>query len=327
MSNFCTLFDSLYLGRGLAMYESLKQHTGDFNFYIFAFDDLTFKILNKLRLEKVTIISLSEFETPELLNVKMTRTRAEYCWTCTSSVIEYVFENYNVPDCTYLDADLYFYNSPEILLRELKGDKNVLITEHRFSKLAKFFEKKRAGRFCVQLITFTDSPVSRKILNIWKGQCIDWCFDRYEDGKFGDQKYLDPWPENYNNVHILENLGGGVAPWNIGQFRIVKKENSIVGINRSDGKKFDLVFYHFHFVRPMKNGFIDIGWNYLSVSTVKELYLPYLKRVFEIEKSLHEIDATYKTFYYEFKKGKLADLLKMMFKRITKFNLIKLDVQ
>ena len=49
MMNFCTLFDSFYLSRGLALYESIKEHTEDFHLYIFAFDDITYEILNKTK--------------------------------------------------------------------------------------------------------------------------------------------------------------------------------------------------------------------------------------------------------------------------------------
>ncbi len=67
MNIFCTLFDKLYLTRGVIMYESLKKHTTDFRLFIFAFDDLTYSILINLNLEYITVISLSEFETSELL--------------------------------------------------------------------------------------------------------------------------------------------------------------------------------------------------------------------------------------------------------------------
>ena len=58
--------------------------------------------------------------------------------------------------------------------------------------------------------------VGKKCLHEWMQQCLEWCFDRYEDGKFADQKYLDSWPEKFkNHLVISKNLGVGIAPWNI----------------------------------------------------------------------------------------------------------------
>lgn len=307
------------------MYESLKRNLADFHLYIFAFDDLCYDILEKLKPEKTTIISLEEFENEDLLKVKNRRTKAEYCWTATSSSIYYVLQKYNVQDCTYLDADLMFFASPEVLINELKNQKSVLITEHRYSKLAQWYEKKRAGRFCVQFITFKNNMAGIKVLEKWKDQCLEWCYDRYEDGKFGDQKYLDDWPENYDIVHILEHLGGGVAPWNIQQYRIEKEGNSYTGTNKKTMQKFNLVFYHFHYVKLLDNGYIDIGWNKLSKSVIKNLYLPYLKRIFMIEGKLEEVSSIYKTQYYGFKPESFKDLLKVLLKKITKFNLLKVE--
>ena len=68
MINYCTLFNCNYLTRGLAMYESLKEHSKDFHLFIFAFDDRSYELLNKLNLEFVTVISLLEFEDEELLS-------------------------------------------------------------------------------------------------------------------------------------------------------------------------------------------------------------------------------------------------------------------
>ncbi len=67
-----------------------------------------------------------------------------------------------------------------------------------------------------------------------------------EDGKFGDQKYLDDWTERFEGVHVLKNLGGGVAPWNMQQYTFYKENNKLYGIEEATQKKFQVIFYHFH---------------------------------------------------------------------------------
>lgn len=327
MMNFCTLFDSAYLSRGLVMYDSLKMHTRDFHLYIFAFDSISNKILKELELEFATIISLEEFENSRLLSVKASRTKAEYCWTCTSSVIDYILENYNVPSCTYLDADIFFYASPQILLNELKEDKTVLITEHRFSKIARLIEQKRAGRFCVQFITFFNTKESRKILDKWISQCIEWCYARYENGKFGDQKYLDSWPEEYSNVHILKNPGGGIAPWNARQYDFEKNGNSIAGTTLHSKERFDVVFFHFHFVRLLHSGYSDLGWNRLGNNVVRLFYKPYIQTLIEKENDLEKRFSSYKISCYKPNPVGVRENIKHIYKTFTKFNLIKTQIK
>jgi hypothetical protein len=310
----------------LLLHESLSRNNSRFHLFIFAFDQLTYDILNKLQLENTTVISLKEFENEELLVVKKSRTRAEYCWTCTSSTIDYVLENYKVPACTYLDADLFFYGSPEVLLGELKNGKNVLITEHRFSRFARLFEQKRAGRFCVQFIKFTDRADSRKILNIWKNQCIDWCYARYEDGKFGDQKYLENWPEQYENVHVLEHPGGGIAPWNVRQFHFIMTNDKPYGIKKGTKERFEVVFFHFHFVRLLKSGFADLGWNRLPEKVKVLFYKPYIILLLEKEKFLEDKFPDYKQPHYSETPVGIKNNIKTYFKRITQFNLISIPI-
>jgi len=304
------------------MYNSLKEKTKDFHLFIFALDNLCYKILTTLNLENSTIIPLSDFENDDLLNAKKDRTKAEYCWTCTSSAIEYILLRYNVSSCTYLDADLFFYSSPKILFDELPNRKSVLITDHRYSLIPKYLEQKRAGRFCVQFVTFKNQPDSRLVLTDWKNKCIEWCYNRYEDNKFGDQKYLDVWPDKYENIHILNNLGGGVAPWNIGQYRISEQGNGLFLLERSTKKVFELIFYHFHFVRFMENGTVDLGWNFINKSVVDKIYLPYILKIIETEKILIGINNEFSPNYSSFSKENIKGKGKYFFKRVSKFNIL-----
>ena len=81
MMTFCTLFDSVYMSRGMAMYRSLCRQCENFHLYIFAFDDYCYDFFLCNNFKNVTVISLSEFEDQELLIAKENRTRGEYCWT------------------------------------------------------------------------------------------------------------------------------------------------------------------------------------------------------------------------------------------------------
>jgi hypothetical protein len=58
-----------------------------------------------------------------------------------------------------------------------------------------------------------------EVLHYWQEQCLEWCYARVEPGRFGDQKYLDAWPEQFPAaVHILRQTDKTLAPWNASSF-------------------------------------------------------------------------------------------------------------
>jgi len=287
MYNFCTLFDTNYLSRGVALYRSIENVCKDFHIYIFAFDSTCFNILNKMNLNKATIISLTEFEDDKLLKVKPSRSKAEYCWTSTSSTILYVLKKYNVESCTYLDADLFFYSSPKPIFDEL-GDKSILITEHRYSP--QYDKSKKSGKYCVQFITFKNDEFGLSALKWWRERCIEWCYNRFEDGKFGDQLYLDDWTTRFDGVHVMQNQGGGLAAWNVQQYDFYKKDNSFFCKEKKSGKDFEVIFYHFHYLRFFKNDIIELGRRYLNNDVKNYFYKPYILCLEKIEKEISQID-------------------------------------
>ena len=277
MHNYCTLFDSNYLTRGLAMYESLKKCSNNFHLFIFAFDLRSYNLLKKLNLISTTVISLDEFEDEKLLEVKKERTTEEYCWTCTPSIIKYCIENFNLDGCTYLDADLYFFSNPDILIEEM-GSKSILLTKHRYTPI--YDQSFYCGVYNVQFLTFKNNKNGMKALNWWRENCIAWCYSRIENGKMGDQKYLDDWMSRFEDVHELEHLGGGVAPWNIQQYKL-------------EDKTFELVFYHFHAFKFLLNNKVELGNYKLRKEDIKLLYKPYLIHLEKIKNEIYIIDDSY----------------------------------
>lgn len=278
--NFCTLFNSNYLSRGLALYYSLVDHSKPFHLYIYPFDDITYSILVKLKLQHTTIVKLEDFETEELKKVKPTRTIGEYCWTCTPGIIKHSILNFNLDHCTYLDSDIYFFDDPLLLLSEvIQANKDVLITPHNYTKI--YDQSEKCGIFCVQFMYFKNSLKGMEVLNHWNEQCLDWCFDKIEPNRFGDQKYLDNWNTEYNCIHILKNEGT-LAPWNI---------NSLLNV--------EAIFYHFHGFKILNKNKSFYGWYVIPKQAKKTYYNRYKNSLLNIEKLLVE------KYYFTTKRDKI----------------------
>jgi hypothetical protein len=230
----------------------LRNVCGNFHLYVFAFDDNCYKKLVSLNLPKLSVISLQDFETKELLGVKPTRNRVEYCWTCGPSTVWHAIHYFQLDHCIYVDADLLFFHSPAIAYDEIeKAKASVAITKH--------FTKKEdpAGHFCVQFLYFRNDANGMDALKWWRDSCIDWCFARYENGKYGDQKYLDLFPSKFNNVHIFKHRGIGVAPWNMYQYHYLKNHEFIY-----KETIYPIVFFHYHGLR------VNIEKNNLLLKTI-----------------------------------------------------------
>ena len=289
MINFCTLFDSYYLDKGLALYRSLKKQTDDFRLYIFCFDDKSQEILLSLNLTHAEVIHHTKIENEKLLKLKDERSKAEYCWTCTPVIIQYVLDNCDVENCTYIDADLFFFADPQLLFNEItEYNANTVITPHRFTNSIKDRRLcKRSGKYCVEFNYFDQSENSREALSWWRERCEEWCFHLYEPERMGDQKYIEKFPQLFRGVHELQHLGGGVAPWNLRQYRYVKTENNnIIFREISTGKEFPVVFYHFQNLRYLTQNRVNVSSETHSKATKDALYITYLKEIEQCRKEL-----------------------------------------
>ncbi len=282
MINFCTLFDSNYLHFGLTLHESLMQNCPKFHLYVFAFDKKCEDFLRQKNLPNVTVISLQEFEDEKLLAVKPSRNKGEYCWTSTPSTIRYVLKNFKVEHCVYVDADLCFFGNPQILLDEM-GDKSVLVTPHNYAD--GYDQSAVCGKYCVQFMFFRNNAQGLEVLEWWRERCLEWCFENPVDGKFGDQKYLDDWLVRFPQTHELRHEGGGVAPWNVSQYKI--KDNKIY---KKDGAVFDLIFYHFHGFALLDEARVKLTPKKYLIKrdAVKNIYEKYLQ---QMKKNINEVAA------------------------------------
>lgn len=285
---FCTYFDKNYLLKGLALHSSLLKYNPQAELWILCMDTYTKKILDELELKGVTTIALVDFEDKELLKAKKTRSLVEYYWTCTPSLPLFIFRNnLAIGKVIYLDADIYFYSSINPAFKEL-GNKSILTVEHRLPKRQKS-RIKTLGRFNVGFQIFNRDSESLKCLERWRKQCLKWCYWRVEDGKLGDQLYLDEWPNLYKSLVISQNLGINAAPWNITQFKISEKDGYVY-INNDR-----LICYHFEkYGIISENNFEYSSCYRLSRSLIEYVYKPYEEEIKTQIKLIKSIDKEFK---------------------------------
>lgn len=282
--HYCTLFNEAYLPKGLALHESLLKHSSeDFVLHILACDMNTFWLLSEMKLKNVEVIPLDPFESAlKLAKVKKSRTLQEYLWTLASSLVEYLLPW--VDQLTYLDADIFFYSDPKVIFEEI-GDRSIAITPHRFNdkdrpRLAK------NGEYNVGVVSFRNNSTGLLCAMTWAAQCREWCFNRNEEGRFGDQKYLDEWPARYGkDLHIWGHYGINAGPWNIGNYEVWRDDE---GIALGDGTRiFNLVCYHFHEFQDIQN---PTNWK-LRPEDKLLIYAPYGSAIALAKERIHIAEA------------------------------------
>lgn len=218
MEHYATLFDRLYLPQGVSLHLSMKRHIQNFTLWILCMDTETYETLTILNLSNVRLIKIDDVETKELSSVRAIRTKGEYCWTLSPFIHRFVFDADNTVDrVTYLDADLWFRKNPKAIFSELDNSKkSVLITDHNYAP--EYDQSFTSGQYCVQFLTFIRNS-GENVRKWWESRCLEWCFNRFENGKFGDQKYLDDWGTRFpDQVHILQDKELILAPWNATRF-------------------------------------------------------------------------------------------------------------
>lgn len=256
----CTLYNSLYLDKGLVLYDSLRACAKDFKLYVLCMDDKCYEVLTGLNQENLVPVRLSDFEKGDaaLLKAKGNRPMGEYCWTCSSSFIRYVLKYYGEDSCTYIDADMYFYNDPQVLIEEMiAAGKSVMVVPHRFSE-DKINWAKKVGSYCVEFNSFLNTRESLEVLNYWRERCLECCSALWDGIHYGDQKYLDELVVKYDCVHQCKHPGAGIAPWNISFYKgIGNREVSV--IFKPTGRRIDVIFYHYQDLRYITRNKVYTG--------------------------------------------------------------------
>jgi hypothetical protein len=285
---YCTYFDHNYLSRGLALYHSLQRHAPGAHLWVLCLSDTCYQTLAELDLPNLIPRSLAEFEAadPEVAATRSTRSTIEYYFTCSAAWMLFVLSN--EPDAewvTYLDGDLFFFDSPEAIYAELQ-DAAVAIIPHRFS--AKVARLERYGTYNVGWVGARNDSDGIAVIKWWRERCIEWCHDYFDGSRFADQGYLDSFSSRSPRVKVIENLGVNLGPWNIDNYRIDFFDGKV----RVD-TNYPLIFFHFQGLkRGLRWFFFNSHRQYsASFSSVvrNHIYKPYVDELLAIESTTNPL--------------------------------------
>lgn len=262
MNHYCTYFDRGFLIQGVAMWRSLAARDRDSVLWVLALDEFTAEVLREIGGTWLRVVRLEEVEAgdPELAEAKANRSKAEFYFTLSPCWPRWLLRKRpEIDRVTYLDADLFFLSDPAVVFEAMDAaGASVLVTAHRFPAWLRHYEKH--GVFNVGVLSFRRDEAGLACLEEWREQCLEWCYDRLEAGRYADQKYLDTWPDRLGRaLLVLEHPGVNAAPWNWAgaEWRVESADVTV------DGRA--LVCFHFARFRPLRgtwwwqSGQLDYG--------------------------------------------------------------------
>jgi len=299
MINICTHSDINYLYKGLALYHSLEETIKeDFTLFYLCNDDETFNALKKLNKPNIKIFKLSFLESIESLLLRAKRQKKcmyarsqheQYMWCLTPYFVNYIL-HYFIEDndtLVYADADIYFYESVQLILDTVK-DKSIGVHTHKFS--GEFKDDIATGWYNVGVVTFKRDVIGLKASNYWKDLVLYPDNEHYEKyGTCGDQKYLELIVEKHKDVVCIfdetSNIGH-LAAWCSSPLALNPDNKKII----YKGNVQYLVFYHFsHFNCEIStnswrdhNNIDKPEWHPSSHPFIKDLYENYFKVIKKI---------------------------------------------
>ena len=263
--HYVSIFDSQFLPQGLSLARSISCHDKQSRLWVFCLDEACFDRLNAISLPHVTALRVADFETDELRKLKDERSAGEYCWTLTPFLPDFLFQqNPEIERAIYIDADMIFLRDPTPIFDAFEtSGQDIMFTEHCFDADNKYLLSR--GRFCVQFMIF-DKIKSKAFRGWWQDKCVEWCFAKLEDGKFGDQLYLNDWYNMHPETVFIPKIADWfMAPWNA---------------NSLSHKK--AILWHFHSFRITKTH-CQLFAGYRMPKDIKDdIYAPYFKDIVEL---------------------------------------------
>jgi hypothetical protein len=258
------------------MLDSLKDYIEKPTVFVLALDEFTQNTLDNLNIEELRVFNLTQLDfdiNGKVSILRGNRCRKEFIFSLTPYLIQYLRKYSNSDYLVYVDADIYFKGSPLHIINT--NGTTVGIFGHCFGEKSKHLEI--YGKYNVGVIYFRSDDKGLRILNWWAKKCFEsTSLDlRLNPKVFGDQKYLDVFPEKFQGVCTHYDYCYGKGPWNAHDLKSDLESNASFFFHFSGleiGTRFAVLGYRAYASKPTRS--------------TRNFYRKYLQKLSEWERNL-----------------------------------------
>ena len=229
-----TSVNTNYLNRASILAKSVKKHSPEVHFVLLLVEP---KLILSGALQRKILESSPEFdEILTLQDFKMSVRSSLYslpvveaCTAIKGEAMLHLLSRHDVEVATYLDPDLYFYQSLNLIIKEHEQN-DVLLTPHLLSPPIstshilndEIYGVAKHGVFNLGFISCKATIKSIEVISWWADRLSDYCKVDYSEGLFTDQKWFDMAPAYFDCIGIVKHQGWNIAPWNFHERDVTK---------------------------------------------------------------------------------------------------------
>lgn len=236
MNYYCTHSDKNYLAKGITLCKSIIEHDPTAHIFYLCLDNETYDAVYKFDNFKnhtaewdITAVPIQFLQQNDTNLVKLKNSGhtsnygnaySQFCWALTPYFTHLLLNTCDIPSLLYCDADLYFYQSPQLIFDACKN-KSVGIHTHGFSSYNP--ETNDVGEFNVGCVYFKNDAKGIEVATWWKNCMLNPENEHAAKyGTCGDQKYLDLFIPLFGaeNIAVFDRDTNPIikhgAPWNYG---------------------------------------------------------------------------------------------------------------
>jgi hypothetical protein len=167
-----------------------------------------------------------------------------------TSVKPYIFDHIlktelDIQKVVYFDPDIMVFQ-PLTHLFDTLDKCNMVLTPHILTpsdsdkNVPQESSFLATGIFNLGFIAIKRSEETLRLLNWWKEKLLNQGYARHDMHLFFDQKWINLAPVFFEGVFVEKNRGYNMAPWNLHE-RILSKKNETFIVNEVE----PLIFFHF----------------------------------------------------------------------------------